>query len=60
MTTPRPEVLAKLTPVLTRRWLEPDAWRIETYERLDGYRALRKALARALAGEFADLFDSKR
>ncbi len=41
----RPEVLAKLTPVLTRRWLEPDAWRIQTYERLDGYRALRKALA---------------
>ena len=39
----RPELLAKLTPVLTRRWLEPDAWRIETYERLDGYRALRKA-----------------
>jgi NADH-quinone oxidoreductase subunit F len=45
MTGPRPEVLAKLTPVLTRRWIEPDAWRIETYERLDGYRALRKALA---------------
>jgi NADH-quinone oxidoreductase, F subunit len=45
MSGPRPEVLAKLTPVLTRRWLEPDAWRIETYERLDGYRALRKALA---------------
>jgi NADH-quinone oxidoreductase subunit F len=45
MSSPRPEVLAKLTPVLTRRWLEPDAWRIETYERLDGYRALRKALA---------------
>jgi NADH-quinone oxidoreductase subunit F len=42
---PRPEVLAKLTPVLTRRWLEPDAWQIEVYERLDGYRALRKALA---------------
>jgi NADH-quinone oxidoreductase subunit F len=45
MSGPRPEVLAKLTPVLTRRWLEPDAWRIQTYERLDGYRALRKALA---------------
>lgn len=44
MTTPRPETLAKLTPVLTKRWLSPDAWRIGTYERLDGYAALRKAL----------------
>jgi len=34
-----------LTPVLTKRWLSPDAWRLETYERLDGYSALRKALA---------------
>lgn len=33
-----------LTPVLTKRWLSPDAWRINTYERLDGYTALRKAL----------------
>ena len=38
-------VVGKLTPVLTRRWATPDAWRRETYERLDGYRALRKALA---------------
>ncbi|GLZ80721.1 NADH-quinone oxidoreductase subunit F [Actinorhabdospora filicis] len=44
MTSPRPEVLAKLTPVLTKRWLSPDAWRIDTYEQLDGYVALRKAL----------------
>jgi len=44
MTSPRPEVLAKLTPVLTKRWLSPDAWRIDTYEQLDGYQALRKAL----------------
>lgn len=44
MTTPRPETLAKLTPVLTKRWLSPDAWRIGTYEKLDGYAALRKAL----------------
>jgi NADH-quinone oxidoreductase subunit F len=39
------EIAAKLTPVLTRRWTTPDAWRLEAYERLDGYRALRKALA---------------
>jgi NADH-quinone oxidoreductase subunit F len=37
-------VLEKLTPVLTKRWGEPNAWQRETYERLDGYRALRKAL----------------
>jgi NADH-quinone oxidoreductase subunit F len=34
-----------LTPVLTKRWLSPDAWRLDVYERLDGYTALRKALA---------------
>jgi NADH-quinone oxidoreductase subunit F len=34
-----------LTPVLTKRWLSPDAWQLGTYERLDGYTALRKALA---------------
>jgi NADH-quinone oxidoreductase subunit F len=42
---PAPEVLARLTPVLTKRWLSPDAWRLEVYQRLDGYTALRKALA---------------
>jgi NADH-quinone oxidoreductase subunit F len=45
MTAPSPEALAKLTPVLTKRWLSPDAFTIDTYERLDGYTALRKALA---------------
>ena len=44
MTQPRREVLQKLTPVLTKRWLSPDAWKIDVYERLDGYAALRKAL----------------
>src|SRR3982750_843336 len=34
-----------LTPVLTKRWLSPDAWKLDVYERLDGYSALRKALA---------------
>src|SRR5690606_29823019 len=45
VTTPRRETLEKLTPVLTKRWLSPNAWRIEVYEQLDGYAALRKALA---------------
>jgi NADH-quinone oxidoreductase subunit F len=33
-----------LTPVLTRRWLSPNSWRLRTYEQLEGYTALRKAL----------------
>jgi NADH-quinone oxidoreductase subunit F len=41
---PSQESLSKLTPVLTKRWLSPDAWKIDVYERLDGYTALRKAL----------------
>lgn len=45
MTAPSPQALGKLAPVLTKRWLSPDAWRREVYERLDGYQALRKALA---------------
>src|SRR5690349_15502144 len=38
-TTPDP-----ITPVLTRRWLSPRAWDIDTYEQLEGYSALRFAL----------------
>lgn len=34
-----------LTPVLTKRWGEPQSWTLATYERLDGYRGLRAALA---------------
>ena len=30
--------------MLTKRWLSPDAWKLDVYERLDGYAALRKAL----------------
>jgi NADH-quinone oxidoreductase subunit F len=45
MIQPSKEALARLTPVLTKRWLSPDAWRLDVYERLDGYTALRKALA---------------
>ncbi|MFI5958315.1 NADH-quinone oxidoreductase subunit NuoF [Cryptosporangium sp. NPDC051539] len=33
-----------LTPVLTKRWLSPEAWKISVYERLDGYSGLRKAI----------------
>lgn len=33
-----------LTPVLTRRWLSPNSWTLRTYEQLEGYTALRKAL----------------
>ncbi len=43
MTQPSKEALAKLAPVLTKRWLSPDAWKLDVYERLDGYSALRKA-----------------
>ncbi|MDQ3457195.1 MAG: NADH-quinone oxidoreductase subunit NuoF [Actinomycetota bacterium] len=33
-----------LTPVLTKRWLSPQSWSLRTYEDLDGYTGLRKAL----------------
>jgi NADH-quinone oxidoreductase subunit F len=33
-----------LTPVLTKRWLSPRSWTLETYEQLEGYQGLRKAL----------------
>ena len=36
-----------LTPVLTKRWLSPRSWTLETYEKLEGYQGLRKALAMA-------------
>ena len=34
-----------LTPVLTKRWLSPRSWRLDVYEQLEGYTALRKSLA---------------
>jgi NADH-quinone oxidoreductase subunit F len=34
-----------LTPVLTRRWLSPGSWTLDTYTQLEGYTALRTALA---------------
>jgi NADH-quinone oxidoreductase subunit F len=36
-----------LTPVLTTRWGAEQSWRLSTYERLDGYAALRTALSMA-------------
>ncbi|MDQ6873761.1 MAG: NADH-quinone oxidoreductase subunit NuoF [Actinomycetota bacterium] len=33
-----------LTPVLTKRWAEPESWTLAAYERIEGYQALRKAL----------------
>jgi NADH-quinone oxidoreductase subunit F len=54
----RTPATAKLTPVLTRRWSTPDAHRLEVYERLDGYAALRKALAHHPADLVALVKDS--
>jgi NADH-quinone oxidoreductase subunit F len=34
-----------LTPVISRFWDDPESWTLETYERHDGYKALKKALA---------------
>jgi NADH-quinone oxidoreductase subunit F len=34
-----------LTPVLTRRWLSPKSWTLDTYTELEGYTAMRTALA---------------
>ena len=44
MTQPSQAVLKKLTPVLTKRWPSPDAWKLSVYEQLDGYQALKKAI----------------
>ncbi|TWE11548.1 NADH-quinone oxidoreductase subunit NuoF [Rudaeicoccus suwonensis] len=33
-----------LTPILTRFWDDPQSWTIETYNKHEGYQALRKAL----------------
>ena len=34
----------QLTPILTRFWDDPQSWTLATYERHDGYQALKKAL----------------
>ena len=35
---------AQLTPILTRFWDDPQSWTLATYEKHDGYKALKKAL----------------
>jgi NADH-quinone oxidoreductase subunit F len=40
----QPSQVDPLTPVLTKRWLSPKSWTLQTYEQLEGYTALRKAL----------------
>jgi NADH-quinone oxidoreductase subunit F len=37
-------VSTQLTPILTRFWDSPQSWTLATYEKHDGYRALKKAL----------------
>lgn len=39
-----PQDPSPLTPVLTKRWLSPNSWTLRTYEQLEGYTALPKAL----------------
>ncbi|MGZ4719233.1 MAG: NADH-quinone oxidoreductase subunit F, partial [Oryzihumus sp.] len=34
----------QLTPILTKFWDDPQSWTLETYEKHDGYKALKKAL----------------
>ena len=44
MTEPDTPTTHPLTPVLTRRWLSPRSWSMQTYEQLEGYQALRATL----------------
>jgi len=37
-------VSTQLTPILTRFWDDPQSWTMATYEKHDGYQALKKAL----------------
>src|SRR6266496_1562575 len=41
-----------LTPVLTKRWLSPRSWTLDTYQRLEGYQALRNAVREAYDAGF--------
>jgi NADH-quinone oxidoreductase subunit F len=43
------------TPVLTKRWSEDQPWTLETYQRTDGYTALRKALTSMQPDELIQL-----
>jgi NADH-quinone oxidoreductase subunit F len=42
-------VSTQLTPILTRFWDDPQSWTLATYEKNDGYKALKKALTMAPA-----------
>ena len=39
--------MTPLTPVLSRFWDEPEPWTLQTYQRHEGYQALRTALGRS-------------
>jgi NADH-quinone oxidoreductase subunit F len=39
----------QLTPILTRFWDDPQSWTLATYEKHDGYKALKKAVTMAPA-----------
>jgi NADH-quinone oxidoreductase subunit F len=47
-----------LTPVLTADWAEKQSWKLATYERAGGYRALDKALSMAPDDIIAAVKDS--
>ena len=45
MTTTSSSPATPLTPVLSGYWDDPESWSLATYERHDGYQAMKKALA---------------
>jgi NADH-quinone oxidoreductase subunit F len=45
MTTTSSSQATPLTPVISRYWDDPESWAMATYQRHDGYRAMKKALA---------------
>lgn len=47
-----------LTPILSRFWDDPQSWTLETYERHEGYQALRAALQRPAADLVQEAKDS--
>jgi len=45
MTTISSSQATPLTPVISRYWDDPESWTMATYQRHDGYRAMKQALA---------------
>ena len=41
--------MTTLTPILTKFWDDPQSWTLATYEKNEGYQALKKALTMAPA-----------